>query len=119
MQKAILEKEASTKEQLLLQCGDLLWSAATTMAAPTSAGPAESGELLKTELWTRLAAASLSVNCTTVQGLSVAYAFQALGGKCCAVPYKIPSSVSYQLQLWRGVAHVLAGLALLATDFTT
>ncbi|CDJ47484.1 subtilisin-like protease, putative [Eimeria brunetti] len=118
IEKAILEKETSTREHLLLQCGDLLWSATTAMATPTSAELVGSVELLKTELWTRLAAAALSVNFTTVQGLSVAYAFQALGEKCCAVPYKIPSDLNYQLQLWRGVAHVLAGLSILSADFT-
>lgn len=118
IQRAILEREASTREHLLLQCGDMLWSATTAVAASVSAELAGPVELLRTELWTRLAAASLSVNCQTIQGLSVAYAFQALGEKCSVVPYKISSNVKHKLQLWRGVAHVVAGLALLATDFT-
>lgn len=117
-QKAILEKDTSTRENLLLQCGELLWSATSAMATSASVELTESVERVKTELWARLAAASLSLNSTALPGLSAAYALQALGERYCKVPYKVPPVTDHRLHLWRGVAHVLSGLALLATDLT-
>lgn len=79
---------------------------------------AQSTDALKSELWARLAAASLSVPSVTLQRLSVVYAYCALGVSRCIVPYKIPFSKEYRQQLWSGIAHVLLALALLTTDAT-
>lgn len=112
-QRAILEKDTTLKAQLLVQCGDLLNSVTAPATASKSSKTAESVNVLKSELWTRLAAASLSAPSPILQRLSVCYAYKALGECHCTVPYKIPLLRDVRQQLWKGMAHVLAGLALL------
>ncbi|KAL8439924.1 hypothetical protein Efla_004849 [Eimeria flavescens] len=117
LERTILEKETSTKEQLLLQCAELLRSASATRRGNGAAALEEPAEMLKSELWARLAAAALSLSPNTFQHFAVAFAFEALGSTHCRPPYKVVSNNAPQ-QLWRGVAHVLVGLALTATDIT-
>ncbi|KAL8275786.1 hypothetical protein Esti_000349 [Eimeria stiedai] len=118
LEKAILEKEASAKGHLLLQCGDLLRSATSTIQSNGDTHADEPTGGLKIELWARLAAEALSLSSTAFQHLSVVYAFEALGSKHRAPPYKVTFRNSNRQHLWRGVAHVLAGLALVATNLT-
>ncbi|OEH77755.1 putative subtilisin-like protease [Cyclospora cayetanensis] len=118
IEKAMLEQDPATQEQVLLQCGDAL-AVATGAVTSAAAESTESAAAVNCELWTRLAGASLSTSSGTLKWLAVGYAYQALGQNHWEVPYKIISTPNHRLQQWRGMAHAFAGLGLLAADLTS
>ncbi|KAL8454917.1 hypothetical protein Emag_001283 [Eimeria magna] len=96
----------------------LVGPATSTEESNGDTGADEPSGGLKIELWARLAAAALSLSSTAFQHLSVVYAFEALGRKHSTPPYKVTLRNNNREHLWMGVAHVLAGLALVATNLT-